>query len=220
MIQLVFLLEEPSIKEVLNVVLPQVLPETTNFRLIAHEGKSDLEKSIPRKLRAWQNPAIRFVVVRDCDSADCHVVKRRLQGLCERAGRPGSLVRIVCNELESWFLGDLLAVEKAFQLKGLAGKQQKRKYRDPDRLKNAKQELKKLAPRFQALRGSRAVARRRLQAAIGALPEHEREVFVLRELEGLRYREIAELAEIPQGTVMSRLYSARRRLAHELEDER
>ena len=66
----------------------------------------------------------------------------------------------------------------------------------------------------------RAALRRRLQAAVETLPEHEREVFVLRELEGLRYREIAELAEIPQGTVMSRLYSARRRLAHELEDER
>lgn len=66
----------------------------------------------------------------------------------------------------------------------------------------------------------RSALRRRLQAAVDALPEHEREVFVLRELEGLRYREIAELAGIPQGTVMSRLYSARRRLAHELEDER
>jgi len=155
---LVFLLEERSIKEVLNVLLPRILPEGTDFKLIAHEGKSDLEKSIPRKLRAWQDPAVRFVVVRDCDNDDCHMVKRRLRDLCETSGRRDSLVRIVCNELESWFLGDLLAVEKAFQLKGLAAKQEKRKYRDPDRLKNAKQELKKIAPRFQALRGSRAVA--------------------------------------------------------------
>jgi len=154
----VFLLEERSIKEVLDVLLPRILPEGTDFKLIAHEGKSDLEKSIPRKLRAWRDSAVRFVVVRDCDSADCHVVKRRLHALCEEAGRLDSLVRIVCNELESWFLGDLLAVEKAFQLQGLAAKQEKRKYRDPDRLKNAKQELKKLAPRFQTLRGSRAIA--------------------------------------------------------------
>jgi RNA polymerase sigma-70 factor (ECF subfamily) len=39
-----------------------------------------------------------------------------------------------------------------------------------------------------------------------------REVIVLRELQGLSYREIAEVAEIPVGTVMSRLARARQRL--------
>ncbi len=66
----------------------------------------------------------------------------------------------------------------------------------------------------------RAALRRRLQTAIEGLPEHQREIFVLRELEGLRYAEMAQLAEIPIGTVMSRLYAARRRLAAELETER
>ena len=42
---------------------------------------------------------------------------------------------------------------------------------------------------------------------------------MLKEFEGLRYREIAELLGIPIGTVMSRLYSARRRLAAALEEE-
>ncbi len=62
--------------------------------------------------------------------------------------------------------------------------------------------------------------RRRLAGAIEGLPAHEREVFVLKEFEGLRYREIAELVGIPIGTVTSRLYSARHRLAGALEDER
>ena len=62
--------------------------------------------------------------------------------------------------------------------------------------------------------------RERLAAAIETLPHHEREVFVLREFDGLRYREIAELADVPIGTVMSRLYSARRRLMNLLEQER
>ncbi len=61
--------------------------------------------------------------------------------------------------------------------------------------------------------------RRRLEAAIQALPDRQREVFVLKEFEGLRYREIARLAGIPLGTVMSRLYSARKRLAHALEEQ-
>lgn len=62
--------------------------------------------------------------------------------------------------------------------------------------------------------------RRKLQEAIEELPEREREIFVLREFEGLRYREAAELLGIPVGTVMSRLYSARQRLMGRLEDER
>lgn len=64
-----------------------------------------------------------------------------------------------------------------------------------------------------------AALRQRLTEAIETLPEHEREVFVLREFEDLRYREIAELAGVPIGTVMSRLYSARRRLMNRLEEE-
>ncbi|MBT8478273.1 MAG: sigma-70 family RNA polymerase sigma factor [Gemmatimonadetes bacterium] len=59
--------------------------------------------------------------------------------------------------------------------------------------------------------------RERLEAAIGELPPAQREVFVLKEFEGLKYREIADLLEVPMGTVMSRLYAARQRLAARLE---
>lgn len=62
----------------------------------------------------------------------------------------------------------------------------------------------------------RAELRARLEAAIEMLPEREREVLVLREFEGLKYREIADLLGIPIGTVMSRLYTARRNLAEQL----
>ncbi len=68
------------------------------------------------------------------------------------------------------------------------------------------------------LSAERSELRARLQSAIEALPEREREVLVLKEFEGLRYREIAELLGIPIGTVMSRLYAARRDLAGSLED--
>jgi RNA polymerase sigma factor (sigma-70 family) len=50
--------------------------------------------------------------------------------------------------------------------------------------------------------------------ALEALPLEFREVIVLRELEGLSYKEIAGIADIPIGTVMSRLARARRRLQH------
>lgn len=48
--------------------------------------------------------------------------------------------------------------------------------------------------------------------ALEMLPVEFREVIVLREMEGLSYKEIAEVAGIPVGTVMSRLARARRRL--------
>ena len=51
-----------------------------------------------------------------------------------------------------------------------------------------------------------------LRAALAALPPEFREAIVLRELEGLSYKEIADVAEVPVGTVMSRLARARRQL--------
>lgn len=48
-------------------------------------------------------------------------------------------------------------------------------------------------------------------------PEH-REILVLKELEGLRYGEIATILEIPEGTVASRLFHARRALKEALEE--
>ncbi len=60
--------------------------------------------------------------------------------------------------------------------------------------------------------------RERVRAAIEQLPDREREVLVLKEFEGLRYREIAVLLCIPDGTVMSRLYTARKRLAAAMEE--
>jgi RNA polymerase sigma-70 factor (ECF subfamily) len=53
-----------------------------------------------------------------------------------------------------------------------------------------------------------------LRRALEALPADFREVLVLHSLEGLAYREIAAIADIPIGTVMSRLARARQRLQH------
>jgi len=51
-----------------------------------------------------------------------------------------------------------------------------------------------------------------VRAALEQLPVDFREVIVLREIEGLSYKEIAEVAGVPVGTVMSRLARARERL--------
>ena len=58
-----------------------------------------------------------------------------------------------------------------------------------------------------------------LRAAIAALPTAFRETLVLRDIEGLDYREIAQATEVPIGTVMSRLARARHRLIAVLTNE-
>ena len=55
-----------------------------------------------------------------------------------------------------------------------------------------------------------------LRQALTELPIEFREVVILREMEGLSYKEIAALAELPIGTVMSRLARARARLQQRL----
>jgi RNA polymerase sigma-70 factor (ECF subfamily) len=58
-----------------------------------------------------------------------------------------------------------------------------------------------------------------VQSAIAELPVEFREVVVLREMEGFSYKEIADLSNVPIGTVMSRLARARKLLQKRLADE-
>ena len=57
-------------------------------------------------------------------------------------------------------------------------------------------------------------------AAVDALPEPLREVFVLVEVMGLRYREVAVLTDVAEGTVKSRMFHARRELTRWFEADR
>ncbi|MBL91287.1 MAG: RNA polymerase subunit sigma-24 [Myxococcales bacterium] len=54
----------------------------------------------------------------------------------------------------------------------------------------------------------------KIQDGLRGLTEDHRSVLLLREVEGMSYDEISEALEIPKGTVMSRLYHARRNLQH------
>jgi RNA polymerase sigma-70 factor (ECF subfamily) len=57
-----------------------------------------------------------------------------------------------------------------------------------------------------------AERRERIARALESLSEHHRSIIILSDIEGLSYREIAEVLDVPMGTVMSRLHNARKRL--------
>jgi len=154
---LVFFLEEPSAKEMLKGLLPRILADDVYCQYVVFEGKQDLEKRLPMRLRAWQIPDSLFVVLRDKDSGNCLEIKQGLVQKCINAGKPDTLVRIACHELESWYLGDLQAVETGIGSVGLAKKQNNRKYRTPDLLANPAQELANIAPNYQKVSGSQLI---------------------------------------------------------------
>lgn len=159
--ELVFLLEEESAEALLKNLLPRVLHQSIGFRTIAFEGKQDLEKQLVRRLQHYANPHARFPVMRDQDSApDCKVVKAKLLNLCSASGRAAAcLVRIACRELEAMYLADLQAVEHALGIDGLAKRQMKANFRDPDhRLGNPSDELERVTSgRYQKVGSSRLI---------------------------------------------------------------
>ncbi|NOY90724.1 MAG: sigma-70 family RNA polymerase sigma factor, partial [Deltaproteobacteria bacterium] len=53
---------------------------------------------------------------------------------------------------------------------------------------------------------------RAIQAALETLPEYHRAVILLREVEGLSYEEMSKILEVPKGTIMSRLFHARKKM--------
>lgn len=158
--ELVFLVEGEAEKHLLAALLPRLLPDGIGHRVIPFEGKQDMEKRMGLRIRSYQNPNVRFIVLRDQDShADCVALKQSLQARCQGTGREAHcLVRIACTELETFYLADLAAVAQALEMPGLVKHQENRKFRSPDQLGSPSQELKALTKnRYEKRVGSRAI---------------------------------------------------------------
>ncbi|MEB3189308.1 MAG: DUF4276 family protein [Snowella sp.] len=155
---LVCCVEEPSAQEMLKGILPRLGIPENSFKIIIFQGKQDLDRRLLNILKAWQQPNSVFLILRDQDSGDCQKLKQELLTKLKNSGKIG-LVRIVCRALESFYLGDLKAVEQALKIPKLAQLQNNRKFRDPDRLNNPDQELIKLTKNnYQKVSGSRAIS--------------------------------------------------------------
>lgn len=159
--RLIFLLEEPSMKALLDGLLPRLFPgmkPDVHFKCVPHQGKSDLDASVRKKLSAWRVPHDRFVVVRDNDNALPTDIKARYLHICATANRPDTLIRLVCQELESWYLGDLQAFSEAFSSPRLNTPSLKKRFADPDVWKKPSREVERLVPTFQKVSGARAMS--------------------------------------------------------------
>jgi hypothetical protein len=164
MARIEILVEEPSMKEFLRILLPKVIQEpwvlNQNYFIRSFEGKNDLQKNIPSKVRFlsnWNHEKVGVVVMQDQDSSDCKVLKQKLATLCEQNGDCPKLVRIVCRELESWYIGDFEAVNKAYPNFKHQNYSSKSKFRIPDNC-NAYDEIKKIVPEFQKVGGAKKIA--------------------------------------------------------------
>lgn len=100
----------------------------------------------------------------------------------------------------------LLAIVRNCHLTAMGQKKKHKSVPLPEEDDDARFVAEERDPETAAVDASTA---RRLQLAIAALPEEFRETLVLREMEDMSYREIAEVTGVPMGTVMSRLARAR-----------
>ncbi len=144
-------------KALLDGLLPRFYPGL-KFMCIPHEGNQDLEKSIPRKLKGFREEGVRFLVIRDNDGGDCGRLKKKLVSLCKAGGRPKTVVRIACQELEAWYLGDPDALAEAFKNESLRKLKAKPRYREPDTVTNPSAEVERHIPEFQKISGARRMA--------------------------------------------------------------
>lgn len=154
---LVFLLEEASARDLLKSVVPRLVPAETNATYLVFEGKQDLERQVARKIRGWQMSDSAFVVLRDQDAADCRSVRQQLLDRVAGVGRSQILVRVACRQLESWIIGDWNAVSQAFGDPKLAAQGKKALYRQPDSISQPVDELRKFLPAYQKRDGARRV---------------------------------------------------------------
>lgn len=153
-------LEEASAKAAFEGLLPRILPADVAVRYVVFEGKSDLEKQLGKRLRGWIHPNTAFLVLRDQDAADCLEVKRKLLKICQEAGKAHAVVRVACRELESWYFGELAAVEQALGIPNLSTKSRKAKYRNPDAIHHPSGELAHVTGgRYQKVSGSREIGK-------------------------------------------------------------
>ncbi|OBQ31118.1 MAG: hypothetical protein AN483_01960 [Aphanizomenon flos-aquae MDT14a] len=149
-----FLVEEPSTEIALKEIVPKIIGNVHTFKIHNFQNKDRLLKRLPERMKAYANfihDDWRIVVLVDEDRSDCQELKKKL---CHASSivtqKKGNIVlhRIVVEELESWFIGDVAAIRAEYE-KIPASLPQQAKFRDPDAIKGGTwEELDKILKKY------------------------------------------------------------------------
>ncbi len=154
---LVILTEEKSMRVTLESVIKAFDIVSDNIMILEHRGVYDLLNSFRNKMRNWQTPNTRFLILRDNDNGDCLAHKKELLEIAQRAGRENDVkVRIVCQELEAWFIAEPEALEKAEYLK--VGSRPAFLKGNPDLVRKPSDEIKKAFKGYQKVLGASKIS--------------------------------------------------------------
>jgi hypothetical protein len=158
------LVEEESIRAFLEKLIEKLAEGTDwileqNVFIRSFEGKSHLRKELPNKAKVYArfHEPIFLLVLQDKDSNDCLQLKQSIIELVKPSGLTSFKVRIVCKELECWYLGDLDAVECVIPASKAGKLKNKSKYKDPEKL-NGKDEIKKWIQPYSAIQFAKSIA--------------------------------------------------------------
>lgn len=149
-----FLVEEPSAEAALKNLVPKLMGEDISFNIHVFQGKQDLLKNLPRRLRGYRHwlPNDWYIVVLiDKDQEDCARLKQKLEqtahdeGFITRSNSSQNMKlnvinRIAIEELESWFFGDVTALEITYpRIPRFLNR--RRNFRNPDAIHNTAETL-------------------------------------------------------------------------------
>lgn len=131
----------------LRILLPRLIDDRADHQIIVFQGKDDLLKNLPGRLRGfapWLPQNHRIIVIVDRDDDDCVALKRRMESDCAAAGlnsrtRVGPtswsiVTRLAIEELEAWYFGDWDAVRAAYP-RCAPGIPSKSAYYDPEAIR-------------------------------------------------------------------------------------
>ncbi len=139
--------EEASFKHIADHLVPQLLPQDASFRVYPHQGKQDLEKALKTTVPVISRiPDSRILITRDQDDEDCEQIKMNLLKLIEGKCKCPYLIRIICNESECWYLGDLQAIKAAYPRFDPDKYAHTSDFRNVDDIRNAPEKILKIVP--------------------------------------------------------------------------
>ncbi len=85
------------------------------FRVYGYSGKEDLKKSLQTTVPTIsKQPEAKILITIDQDGEDCRSLKNDLENIIKNKCHCPHKIRIICRELESWFLGDLEAIARSY----------------------------------------------------------------------------------------------------------